>query len=53
MTPLGEVRVKKYHEEMQAIYSDIVVVIKQSLKSAEQIERKHDKAKKKKVNSGT
>lgn len=34
---------------MQAIYLDIVVVIKQSLKSGEQRERKHDKANKNKL----
>lgn len=34
---------------MQAIYLDIIVVIKQSVKSGEQTERKHDKANKTKL----
>lgn len=46
MTSLWRVQTEKFHEEMRGIYLKIIVVIKLSVKSGEQMEMKHVKANK-------
>lgn len=49
MTSLWRVQTERSHEEMQGIYLNIIVVIKLSVKSGEQMEMKHVKANKTKL----